>query len=369
MISIIVPVYKAEKYLSRCVDSLLAQTYTNFELLLIDDGSPDKSGVICDEYALKDSRVRVFHKENGGVSSARNLGLENARGEWITFIDSDDWIKNEFLEKLLVDFDIDLCVGGNVCSSGCYMKLHDRLYDRKIITNFIKQYLPTQLLHTVWGKLLKREIIIKNNIRFSEDVRFGEDTLFSYQYLCHCNSIMTVSYCGYNYMEATVGWVQNSRKYKLSLSEIDISLNKIILTIKKLSEHFCYSFGVETDIYIFFSMYSTINFIDEERVEEYKSLCQKYMPQMDDKSFYCSHLYSPILRGIMELKCCYEDGLYNDGKELFPILYTISRLTPPNTPFAYKDFYLWEKLIRHKAFCLCDFLLRLYLNIKSLYKH
>jgi len=89
-ISVIVPVYKAEAYLRRCVNSILAQTFQDFEVLLIDDGSPDKSGKICDDYVKKDSRVRVFHKENGGVSSARNLGLDNAVGRYIAFVDSDD---------------------------------------------------------------------------------------------------------------------------------------------------------------------------------------------------------------------------------------------------------------------------------------
>jgi glycosyltransferase involved in cell wall biosynthesis len=88
-ISVIVPVYNVEQYLCKCLDSILNQIFTDFELLLIDDGSPDKSGQICDEYAHKDSRIRVFHKENGGVSSARNLGLDNANGKWVTFIDSD----------------------------------------------------------------------------------------------------------------------------------------------------------------------------------------------------------------------------------------------------------------------------------------
>lgn len=91
-ISVIIPVYNAEKYLRRCIDSVLSQTFTDFELLLIDDGSKDKSGAICDEYAAKDSRVRVFHKENGGVSSARNMGLDNACGNYIAFVDADDWI-------------------------------------------------------------------------------------------------------------------------------------------------------------------------------------------------------------------------------------------------------------------------------------
>ena len=99
-ISVIIPVYNTEMYLRRCIDSVLAQTYQDFELLLIDDGSKDSSGAICDEYAAKDARVRVFHKENGGVSSARNLGLDNARGEWVTFVDSDDYIEKKLSQVL-----------------------------------------------------------------------------------------------------------------------------------------------------------------------------------------------------------------------------------------------------------------------------
>ena len=103
MISIIVPVYNTETYLRRCIDSILAQTFTDFELLLIDDGSTDGSGAICDEYAQKDSRVRVFHKENTGVSATRNLGIEKSKGEYLIFIDSDDyWIDNNSLEQLYV---------------------------------------------------------------------------------------------------------------------------------------------------------------------------------------------------------------------------------------------------------------------------
>ena len=97
-VSIIVPVYKAEAYLHRCIDSIIVQTFTNWELLLVDDGSPDRSGVICDEYAGKDERIKVFHKENGGVSSARNLGIDKAVGEWLCFIDSDDTIQPTYLD-------------------------------------------------------------------------------------------------------------------------------------------------------------------------------------------------------------------------------------------------------------------------------
>ena len=105
LISIIVPVYKVEKYIHRCVDSILAQTFTDFELILVDDGSPDNCGIICDEYALKDNRIHVIHKENGGLSDARNAGIdwafENSNSEWITFIDSDDWVHPKCLEALV----------------------------------------------------------------------------------------------------------------------------------------------------------------------------------------------------------------------------------------------------------------------------
>ena len=111
-ISVIIPVYNAESTLRRCVDSVLAQTFTDFECLLINDGSKDRSGEICDEYAAGDSRIRVFHKENGGVSSARNLGLDNATGEWIAFVDSDDWVGEKYLESFSEYLDADLIISG-----------------------------------------------------------------------------------------------------------------------------------------------------------------------------------------------------------------------------------------------------------------
>ena len=109
-ISVIVPVYNAEKWLHCCIDSVLAQTYTDFELLLVDDGSTDRSGKICDEYESIDSRVKVFHKKNGGVSSARNFGIINCIGDSLTFIDSDDWVTNEYLENIVSHEKYDLVI-------------------------------------------------------------------------------------------------------------------------------------------------------------------------------------------------------------------------------------------------------------------
>ena len=100
-VSIIVPVYNIENYIRVCVESILAQTYESFELILVDDGSKDNSGILCDEYAAIDSRVKVIHKENGGVSSARNTGLQQAKGKWIMYVDGDDWIEPDMIESLI----------------------------------------------------------------------------------------------------------------------------------------------------------------------------------------------------------------------------------------------------------------------------
>ena len=114
LLSVIVPVYNTEPYLSRCIESILNQGSINFELLLIDDGSTDSSGAICDSYAEKDTRIRVFHKENGGVSSARNLGIDNAQGEWLYFVDSDDELLPNGLRTLVdnISDDVDVVMGG-----------------------------------------------------------------------------------------------------------------------------------------------------------------------------------------------------------------------------------------------------------------
>ena len=113
MISVIVPIYQTERYLPRCIDSILAQSFRDFELLLIDDGSKDNSGAICDWYARQDSRVRVFHKENGGISDTRNFGLDHAKGDYIAFVDSDDYIGHDYLKILMemaVENDADMTI-------------------------------------------------------------------------------------------------------------------------------------------------------------------------------------------------------------------------------------------------------------------
>ena len=190
-ISVIVPVYNVEKYLRQCLDSILAQTFTDFELLLIDDGSPDTSGTICDEYAALDSRVRVFHKENGGVSSARNLGLDNARGEYVYFIDADDKLYSEALGILLNKMQ-----GVNIVMAGhkTYNEKGTQIFEprEKYDGCLTREELITLMYEMqrfgyqgyIWTKLFRRSVIDEARLRFDEDLYFNEDRLFIVTYLC-----------------------------------------------------------------------------------------------------------------------------------------------------------------------------------------
>ena len=188
LFSVIVPVYNAEDTLRQCINSILNQVFKGFELLLIDDGSKDGSPVICDEYAMKDSRVRVFHKENGGVSSARNLGIDHASGEWITFIDSDDYITDVFFDGV-EGREEDLLIKGykkynktGIVSEWKVAEINDDIS----ITAFLNQYITDSLLRGPVFKFYRRSII--SDLRFLMDMKIGEDAWFVFNYLAKCSS-------------------------------------------------------------------------------------------------------------------------------------------------------------------------------------
>ena len=191
LISIIVPVYNVDAYLKQCVDSILNQKYENFELLLIDDGSTDKSGEICDVYEQRDKRGRVFHKKNGGVSSARNVGLDNAQGDWIAFVDSDDIVTPNYLSGLYSDVksDVDLVIQKYFVFKN-YLKdesvpeviKNAVVYDKSDLQKLIVEHRLDKNGY-ICSKLYKQEFIRNNNIRFQEEISFCEDYYFLFQYL------------------------------------------------------------------------------------------------------------------------------------------------------------------------------------------
>lgn len=213
-ISVIVPVYNAEKYLHRCIDSILAQTFTDFELLLIDDGSKDSSGLICDEYEARDTRVRAIHKENGGVSSARNVGLEVARGEWIVFADSDDWIEEETLQEI-VD-----CIRNSTAE---YFRFG---YIKEFQNGERKYYLAGNgniathdeifklcqqggYFGFLWNSVFNRTVI--GELRFDESLCWLEDQIFSFNYLRRINKAYFIGKTLYHYTVQDSGSLSSIR--------------------------------------------------------------------------------------------------------------------------------------------------------------
>ena len=199
-VSIIVPVYNIENYIRVCVESILAQTYESFELILVDDGSKDNSGILCDEYAAIDSRVKVIHKENGGVSSARNTGLQQAKGKWIMYVDGDDWIEPDMIESLIETAkatEADLVFG-------YYMKYGPYAGNHKLPTwsndkkDSMSRYIA-YMMTTIWGSIAKRSLYTEHSLKSPDGVSYCEDFHLIVR-LCHfANKIVNVHRPFYHY--------------------------------------------------------------------------------------------------------------------------------------------------------------------------
>lgn len=220
-ISVIVPVYNAEKYIYRCIDSILLQSFHDFEILLIDDGSTDNSGKICDEYALKDSRIKVFHKKNGGVSSARQFGIEKASGEYTIHIDSDDWIDADMLNDLyntakLENADMVICDYFQIDSKGTkYCKQQPSSLDPyKVIFELFQQ------LHgSCWNKLIKSVCYNEHGIKFPTGVNILEDKVFIIQSCYFMQKIAYLNKAYYHYDRCNESSLTHSGKLK---NKVDI---------------------------------------------------------------------------------------------------------------------------------------------------
>ena len=236
LISIIIPIYNGEKYLKVCLDSILAQTYTHFELILVDDGSTDTSSQICDAYAESDSRVITYHISNGGVSHARNYGINVAKGGWITFIDCDDWITPDYLK----DF-----ASQNLEPSTLYIIQADKVENGKIkpwpylykegickLKAGNERIIDKLLVYgTPWGKFFNSAVVKENKILFDEQISNHEDTLFYFEYIRRIKNIRILSSRYYYRIESTGSLSKNMAKYQdflYSSSRITDELNCLI---------------------------------------------------------------------------------------------------------------------------------------------
>lgn len=206
LVSIIVPVFNSERYLHSCIDSLVHQTITDYEVILVNDGSNDNSGAICDEYSLKDSRIKVFHIPNGGVSNARNYGISNAKGDYVSFVDSDDYIDNDYVEQLIsaIGESADIVMSGIVLFSEVCSTLSSDILDYGSYDMWqnSKDAFSIATMNTITSpvsKLYKKSIIDKNKIKFSTNQSYGEDREFNIDYLFYANTVVTIPYVGYHY--------------------------------------------------------------------------------------------------------------------------------------------------------------------------
>lgn len=206
-VSIIIPVYNAEEYIEKCIVSVLSQTYSDFELILVNDGSKDRTLEICQNYEESDNRIRVITQKNRGVSSARNRGLEIANGKWIAFIDADDFVDRNYIESLYRhtynEQKQTLIIQG-------YKKIKEKeCVHKKEFSNNTLQGICMQSVFDnglifeygqPWGKLYNKTVIDKNRIRFNEKISYSEDLIFMLKYILHCNCIKFIDGFGYNYV-------------------------------------------------------------------------------------------------------------------------------------------------------------------------
>lgn len=241
MISVIVPVYNVEKYLSRCIDSIINQTYLDIEVLLIDDGSTDSSGKICDEYAKKDNRIRVFHLENGGVSLARNYGIDKSNGDFICFVDSDDWLEKNALEEMLSFIKEQGVELGIFSFRSEFGKTHkDYFIDELSCTpkelfqnaNNLKSF--NGLVCSPCNKLYKSKIIKDNNLSFNNKIKFGEDFIFNSYYLRYCKNLASKNLAYYHYDNTieSSGVKKVYENYDEYIIAMQIALQDAIQTLK-----------------------------------------------------------------------------------------------------------------------------------------
>lgn len=206
VLSVIVPIYQSEKTITRCIDSILSQTFSSFELLLIDDGSTDSSASICDSYSLTDTRVKVFHRTNMGVSAARNFGLECAKGAWIKFVDSDDWLESNCFETIFdsVDERSDFLVHGlykYYSNKRVAVSPQNMIIDISVGIGLLMNLLDSNedVFGWPWNKLYKNDIITLNKIRFDESVNILEDELFNLNYCLFIDKVTIIPDLLYNY--------------------------------------------------------------------------------------------------------------------------------------------------------------------------
>ncbi len=242
-ISVIVPVYNVENYLSKCIESILAQTFKDFELLLVNDGSTDASKTICEAYVEKDNRIRLINKINGGVSSARNIGIKESSGHFISFVDSDDSVKHKYLEDLYDDnllAEQPCLVMHNYKVDNLTMDFNDRNLDKINVagSDIYDTFLSAKLIKYTapYSKLFSSKLIKENSLEFPLGVHMGEDAIFMLRYLYYANGLITSNKCNYLIFRRDASLMQTFNSFESEYLGYQLWKNDFLLLQEKYSK-------------------------------------------------------------------------------------------------------------------------------------
>lgn len=306
LISIIIPVYNVKEYLRDCIGSILGQSYTNWELLLIDDGSTDGSGEVCEYYQSLDSRIKVFHTTNAGVSSARNYGLQNMKGTYFTCVDADDWVDNKFLGLLVNSA---LSTGADVIATG-YKKVseNNKIEEHSIVDDFMTISNENALdcacdsknpwVGFAWGKLYKKAILEVNSIQYDPQISICEDSLFNYYYLSYSHKVTLIPGNYYNYRirgnSATNTAGQNLEKLATKIVAFEKALLLAERYPESLFEKRIIANVYDTIVFYLSSMFRT-NQYDADEVEKYRKRLNAIHGRLDYQYVKKTILFRGIL--------------------------------------------------------------------------
>jgi glycosyltransferase involved in cell wall biosynthesis len=250
-VSIIIPIYNIENYLEECLNSVISQTYKDIEIILVDDGSTDKSGEICDLYASKDNRIKVIHKQNEGLVCARKTGLHESNGNLIAYVDGDDWIEPNMIERLynvLAENDVDIAMCGRFedtgdthrvvnhgIREGKYNKqdLMEKVYPNMIVNG---EFFEWGIFPGVWDKLWKREALFEYQVAVDERLTMGEDAACTYPALLNANSIYVLHECLYHYRQIATSMVKQNSDIELQRKRFNILYNSVNVSFEKYKD-------------------------------------------------------------------------------------------------------------------------------------
>lgn len=295
LISVIVPIYNVEKYLNRCIKSIINQSYTNLEIILVDDGSPDRCGEICDEWAKKDKRIKVIHKKNGGLSDARNVGIEIAQGEYLSFIDSDDYVHKDFIKVLYEN-----CLKNNADISMCGFRQTDKdeninkeIKNENIRIIFSKDVLEKKhnISCVAWNKLYKKSIF--NNIRYPKG-KIHEDVAVIYKIMYYANKIVITDLELYFYFSAPES-IMRSEFSKKRLDALEVIKDSYKFFIENNEKSYAY-FILRDYLDTILEFYKQSYLLKGEKLEIRKELRKEY------KKTYKKIISNPNTNISMKLK-------------------------------------------------------------------